>query len=76
MFSNVNRKGIYLFNVLKDENVLHFSLEKYCANQKKVVSLPMIKDIISENGLHLGITSELDSALGLHRPCNVIRNEH
>ena len=27
----------------------------------------MIKDIISENGLHLGITSELDSALGFLR---------
>lgn len=23
-----------------------------------------------ENGLHLGITSELDSALGLHRSCH------
>ena len=25
-----------------------------------------------ENGLYLGIASELDSALGLHRPCQQI----
>jgi hypothetical protein len=34
MFSNVNRKRIAAFKVLKFENVLHFSLEKYCRFQK------------------------------------------